>query len=387
MRFFKNIFALFFFGVSFPAFAADDSSEVFSIEFIAPIINHVFGRDTVQIFINAALGIATNLVPFAMQLAGLLAVISILWGLTIAMSSQKAALPILIEVAIFSSLTFVLLSNYATIVNDLASVGQKIMEAAGSSIGDAFQDFINSLIQNFMKLFNEGFKNRGLNIDLMKMLLDRIVAVVLLIFAFIVLMLAVKDLLGVLILGPVSLGVGVAIGPLLIATIPNRYTRSWVNGWVNFMISSAVITAVVVVVLLLMKNTITSVILQIVEQKSDSTGTTGKVVALAILIASMQQVFTNIPSMVKEIFPGQAGGLGKFTGTTASNMVKGIKQTASASGKTIGVAAGAAKGLKGAVEMAQKGFKNGQNSKNNSAQQSAQAFSQMTSSLPTPKTP
>lgn len=382
MKIFRRILVSLFLWVPLIAFAQkSEDSELFSLEFIAPLINHVFGRDTVQIFINAALSIANGLNSFAMQLAGVLAILSIIWGVTVAVSSQKSALPVLIEVVLLSALTFLLLSNYSVIVNDLVAIGQKVIEVSGASIGDAFQDFINTLIKTFMITFNASIENRGSNFEWMKMLVDRVIALVLMIFAFIVLMLSVKDLIGVLILGPVSIGVGVAVGPILLAGIPNGYTRQLAERWVNFMISSAMITAMVVLVLVLMKNTIMEVFVQVVGQNPESAGTTGKIVALAILIASMQQVFNKIPDMVNQLFPGIGKVGGMIQGSkTASNMRSGSMTTASGLGRVAGAIPGVNKGVKAAAAAAKQGFQNGKNSRTDSgAQQAAQLFSKQTS--------
>lgn len=320
------------------------ASELFSLEFLAPLINRVFGQNVIDVFVQSALSIAGNLTGFALSLAGVLAIISTLWSVMIAMTTRSSPLTAMLEPLIFSVLTYLLLSNYSMVVGDVVQLGKKIIEMSGSTLGDSFQDFINSCLHAFQRLWRLTLDRDG-NIGLLNFFslgVERIVTIVILVIALAFMLLSIKTLVSVLLLGPVSLGVGIAVGPLLIATLAGNYTRKWVDQWLAYMINAAVLTAFIVIVLVLMKNSVTTVINDIVGARNEVShgGTLGRVLALALIIASLGGVFSSIPDMVSAMLPGR---LGAGARTMTMHPMAGI-----AAQKAGGAAWGASKSVGGA---------------------------------------
>lgn len=353
------------------ASAADQASELFSLEFLAPLINRVFGQGVIDVFVQSALSISGNLTGFALSLAGILAVISTLWSVMLAMTTRTSPLTAMLEPLIFSVLTYLLLSNYAMVVGDVVQLGKKLIQMSGSSLGDSFQDFVNSCLHAFQRLWRLTLDREG-NLGLLQFLqlgVERLVTIVLLVLAFILMLLSIKTLVSVLLLGPVALGIGIAVGPLLIATLAGSYTRKWVDQWLAYMINATVLTAFVVIVLVLMKNSVTTVINDLVDVGNDIShgGTLGRVLALALIIASLGGVFSAVPDMVSAMLPGRLGGgartmtMHPMAGAAAKNSGgAALAASGSVGGAAAGAVAGGAMGAgKAAWRATAAGFNKG----------------------------
>lgn len=342
------------------AFADTGDSELISFTFIAPIINSVFGQNIIFTFMAAGLSIAGRVNSLAMNIAGGLALIALLWSITMAMLNKDSPLVAAIEPIIFAILTLLLLRNYVTVVHDVVNLGQQVITLTGSSVGEAVQSFANTFLRAFARMWvNASQRTTGINI--LAHSFDLFAAVVLLAIAAIMILIALKDVVGVFLIGPLALGLGVALGPLFVATIPSSYTRNWFNHWFNFLINAAMMTAISVVVMLLVNQFISQTITQITASPD---GSLGKLIALALIAASMSKVFTAIPDFADGLMPGRtnagkaisdapgkgmvlaAAGLGKVGVKAASLVTQGVAGGISKVGQA--AAAGAKAGAGGA---------------------------------------
>lgn len=331
---------------------AKEQIELFSLKLIEDIINGVFGKNTVEMFVSGAMSIAGSLNGLAMSLAGILALVAILWGLLFAILEQKSVFSPTMETLIFSVLTVLLLGNYEMIVRDVVNLGQKTLEATGSSVGQAFTNFVHAFVTVFVKLFDQAISRIDLSWDFFKVAIEVIISLVFLVIAAIFVFIALIELVSVFLLGPVALGIGVALGPLFVATLPWQVSRGWLKKWVDFLITAAMVTAIAVIVMTLIQNVLVETV-KLIGATGEGGGTIGRVVAFALISASMSKIFANIPAFADALFPGRAsigGAMGRDGGSNAAAAKMGGWGASVAGG-----AAGAAAGRLAAAAMASRG--------------------------------
>lgn len=299
-------------------------NEVESLRLIAEIIDSVLGRSAIDMFVSAAMPIASNLNGLAMSIAGALALIALLWALLIAIISKKSAFSAMMEPVIFSALTAMLLANYAMIVGDVVNLGQRAIAASGTSVGSAFTGFINTFLGSFINIFISVLDRFEFTWGFFSIVLEAVIALVILAGAGVLILIAIKDIVAVFLTGPVALGIGVAVGPLFIATLPMPATRRWFDQWINFLINAAMLTALAVIVMVLIQNAILNTVQGFM---TGETGTVGKLVAIAMIAASLSKVFQAIPSFADALFPGRTGA-GSAMSSSPGNMIANVAQGA-----------------------------------------------------------
>ena len=299
-------------------------NEVESLRLIAQVIDSVLGRSTIDMFVGAGMPIASNLNGLAMSIAGALALIALLWALLIAMLSKKSAFSAMMEPVIFSALTAMLLTNYGMIVGDVVDLGQKAISASGTSVGTAFTNFVDTFFGSFINIFISVLSRFKFSWGFFSIVLEAVIALVILAGAGVLILIAMKDIVAVFLTGPVALGIGVAVGPLFIATLPMPATRRWFDQWINFLINAAMLTALAVIVMVLIQNAILNTMKGFMVGQ---TGTVGKLLALALIAASLSKVFQAIPSFADALFPGRTGA-GSAMSSAPGNMIANAAQGA-----------------------------------------------------------
>lgn len=314
------------FGTTPPQNGAGEGTgnEVESLRLIAQIIDRVLGRSAIDMFVGAAMPIASNLNGLAMSIAGALALIALLWALLIAIISKKSAFSAMMEPVIFSALTAMLLANYGMIVGDVVALGQKAIAASGTSVGTAFTNFINTFLGSFINIFISVLNRFEFTWGFFSIVLEAVIALVILAGAGVLTLIAIKDIVAVFLTGPIALGIGVAVGPLFIATLPMPATRRWFDQWINFLINASMLTALAVIVMVLIQ---TAILNTVQGFMAGQTGTVGKLLALAMIAASLSKVFQAIPSFADALFPGRTGA-GSAMSSSPGNMIANAAQGA-----------------------------------------------------------
>lgn len=332
------------FGGNPPQNGAGDGTgnEVESLRLIAEIIDSVLGKGAIDMFVSAAMPIASSLNGLAMGLAGTLALIALLWALLIAMINKKSAFSAMMEPVIFSLLTTMLLTNYAMIVGDVVGLGQKAIAATGSTVGTAFTKFISVFLESFINIFISVLDRFTFTWGVFSLVLEAAIALVGLAAAGVLILIALKDIMAVFLTGPIALGIGVAVGPLFIATLPMPATRRWFDQWINFLINASMLTALAVIVMVLIQNAILTTVQGFM---SGSTGTIGKVLAIAMIAASLSKVFQAIPSFADALFPGRTGAGSAMSSAPGSMVVNAAKGAVTGASNAIKGASAAASGM------------------------------------------
>lgn len=309
-------------------------AEIFSLKIVEEMINSVFGKSTVDVFVAGALSIASRLNSMAMGLAGILALISILWGLLFAILEKKSVFSSVMETLVFCVLTVLLLGNYQLIIQDVVNLGQKTIEASGGSVGEAFTGFIKTFVSAFVKLFDAAISNFEGSWSFLTIAMEVIVSLIFLVIAAIFVFVSLVELVAVFLMGPVGLGIGVAIGPLFIATLPWNETRSWIKKWLDFIIVSSMITALAVIVMVLIQNVLVETV-KAIGAPGESGASVGRVIAFALICASLSKIFGNIPAFADALFPGRSG-VPSSKGEAAKSGVNAAKAAVAGAAGSVG---------------------------------------------------
>lgn len=332
--------SIFFSTITMAADAAGAGNEIQSLRMVANFIDSVLGRNAVDMFVSSAMPIAGGLNTMASSIAGSLALISLLWSLLLAIVSKKSALSAMMEPIIFSILTALLLANYSMIVTDVVALGQDAISATGQTVGSAFTRFLDVFLMAFINLIVAVMERFSMTWGIFSVVLEAVIALVVLAVAAVLVLIALVDIVAVFLTGPVALGVGVAVGPLFIATLPLGATRRWFDQWLNFIINASMLTALAVIVMVLVQNAILE---SVTSFMGGETGTIGKVVAIALIASSLSKIFQAIPSFADALFPGRTGAgsaMSQAPGSAIANAAKAGAQAASSAASGAARAAG-----------------------------------------------
>lgn len=327
------------------AWAADvGAADIESLKLVAGFIDSILGKNTIDMFVASAIGIAGNLNEMAMGLAATFALISTLWAILMAMVSRQSVLTALIEPLIFATLTALLLANYSMIVNDIVSLGQHALAATGKTVGSAFTGFLDAFLRVFLDLFINTLKRFNSGWSFITIIFEAIVAFLILAVAGVLVLIALKDVIAVFLIGPVALGIGVAVGPLLVATLPWPATKRWFDQWINFMINAAMLTALAVIVMVLIQG---AIIESVAGFAKGEDGTVGKTLAIALIAASLSKIFQAIPTFADALFPGRTGA-----GAAMVDIGKGVGNIKDAIKLPSVIASGGASAIAGMAKAA-----------------------------------
>lgn len=305
----------------------------------AGLINSTFGQGFSDNVKNAAISMAAALVGPAKYLAGAIGLITLIWRVMLAMASKESVLNATLEVLIFGLIAALLIDNYEKVVNQVWDIANQAMEAVGLGIGQTFAEFVTS----FLAPIGDTFKNwqklneaKGIWSSLFsESTLDLLGSIIMTIAIIILLALAVIEIVGVFVMGPVFFAVGVVFAPLMIATIISGMTRKWFEQWFNYMVGSAFLTAVAVAVMKLLTLSIGGA----VKNLGQGGSTTLALLGIVLLMGSAAKLFSAVPSITDAIFPGRTGAGAAIAGGgggVVKNMVAG------AAGAAVGAAAAAA---------------------------------------------
>jgi type IV secretory pathway VirB6-like protein len=315
------------------ASAADSTTpNTDSILGVTAAIESVVGQNLVNRFMAGGLQISAQMTEYAKILAGALLTVHILWQITMNMVNNKEILEGVIEDLVFGAVVVFLLYLYPVIVKDIVEFGQKIMDlGASGGIAEAVSKFIRALWGQMATIFKESISQlsswNGF-LDYLGKSIDMVIALFFSFFALILGALALAEVLSVVILGPVIIGLSIALGPLFVAMLATSWTRRWFDQWLNFFINGALLTAIMAILLSLISN----VLLNQLSSSVWGSSLTGGALAMAILCLSLGKIISAVPSFADALLPGRTGAgsartSGKDTVKAAISAKDGIKDT------------------------------------------------------------
>lgn len=261
---------------------------------------------------SAGLGYAARLTSIALAVGGALALAYFLYSVLEFLSDKKGSiLNVIFDVAIPAAFVAYLIQNYAGKMDDfnvlldnfrniapdplngiityygqiLTMIGKAVMETIGTlfsreSLLGAFQ---GKLVGNFLDAFAT------------------------IIFAIVILFIALSGLaevLGLVLLGPFLFAVGIAFGPIMIASLVTPWTKDYFGKWLGFIVGTAVLTGVVGISIAIASTVLSNLNISTFTADVPISVT---LAASAIMIMAVNSIIAQAPSIASAMVPGSIG--------------------------------------------------------------------------------
>ena len=310
------------------------------------LVNQSLGTAFFETIKNAALTIAAKTNSLALTIAGALAVITLIWKVMLAMLSKDSVVLATLETLILSSICFAVITQYSVLVNQIYNIADGVLSAIGMDLGATLAEFVKSFFGPVAAVYKKWTSQSSgwLSMIFSSGTIDMFGTVILTIAIIVLLLLAMVNLLGVFIMGPIFFGIGIVFGPLMIATIVSDYTRQWFGNWLNFMVGSAFLTTVAVAVV--------SLLTEVIGATASQLGSGGSgilaMVVLTLLAATTSKIFESVPRITDAIFPGRTGASMAINKSMVPSAVNATKSAAGAAMNPVSTAkAGAMSAARG----------------------------------------
>lgn len=292
--------------VAIPFVANAQPAETSILETIAltfqNTVNAVIGTDFSDRVKDSAVGLSGGLQGLATGLAGALTLISLIWGVMLAMLEKKPVVPAAVEALLFGIIALMLIRSFVVLVDTVYGMAMGTMNAVGLNVGNTFREFIQSIASSVASVFSNISRQAEFNWRFAEVLLEGIFALLVLAIAAYFLLKSLSSIMGVFIMGPIFLGVGIVVGPVMCATVASSFTRQWFQQWLNFLVGSAFLTVTAVVVLRLLAG-----IFSPAFQQLGGGSTAAIALGIAMVAAGLAKLFEAIPGITDAIFPGRTG--------------------------------------------------------------------------------
>lgn len=289
------------------------------------------GRDLSATLSSAGYSIAATMTPTALNIAGALGVVYLLYEVMQFLSGRtKSMLQVLFDVGIPCLFAAAFISQYATLLPKFEGFLDVFRNLAGGMSGgssDPFTGILNvytAVIGKITDAVQQAFTAaRGaMNISdgptkFMVTLVDLLLTVLFALAILVLLLIGVAEVLGLLLIGPFLFAVGVAFGPIMIAGLVTPWTRDYFTKWVQFLVISAGLTGVINVIFTIAKQLMDKVAVGTDTGEPTAVG----LVIIAILILTINSMISQAPSIASALFPGHVG-VSKSTGGAVASAAK-----------------------------------------------------------------
>lgn len=317
-----------------------------STQMITSKVTTFIQMNTLQTFVIAGKTIAGGLRPTALQLAGAFVTLSLISALMFAMVSNKSAMDVIVDHLIMATIVAVLIGNYQTIIDGALSLAVHLntLIGAASSPAQPIVDLMTAFFSAILNIFINIASTCPDWIEIIRNLVDSLIAMAILLIAFFIGISAIISIVEVIFMGPVLLGLGIAIGPIFIATFSTKFTKPFFDRWIGFLIGAAILQFVAYTMLKLLTTT-----LNVIGTAGSGSSYTGQAIGLAITMAIMGKLFASVPSIVSALVPASLGATGGGGKAGVAAAAGGVAMAAPIAAPVGGAIAQAAKPVLSAV--------------------------------------
>ena len=310
------------------AFSADTQTpNADSIMGVTAALEAIFGQNLLIRFVQGGLDISSSLITYAKILAGTLALVHLTWQIIINIINNKDILEGALEEILFATVVVFLLSIYPVIVKDIVDLGQEIMNrASNGGVANAVSRFIRAMFSQVSNIIEQDVAtlSKGKWWDFIANSIDMILAFIISIVTLIFCALAIVEVMSVVLLGPVVVGLSIALGPMFVAMLATGWTRQWFNQWINFFVNGAVLTAILAIVL----NLISNVMMNQITALGSGTSLTGGAIAMMILSLTLGKIIGAVPHFADALLPGRtSAGKAQVSGKDMVNQISNPAKT------------------------------------------------------------
>ncbi len=279
------------------------TSNIQSISIITSMVSSIVGTGFAMKFINAGKAIAAKFTQGALTIAGALALMTLIWEITINMKDGKPLLEGVVETMMFCAVVMFLISKYTMIVDDLRGIGEYILQqVAGGDIGSAVSQFISTFLVKIFQMVSQSWAELT-KLQSIFEIVDALLALVLSLAAFGFALMATVEILSVALVGPFTFALGIALGPFFVCTLVSSWTRRWFDQWINFMVNAACLTGILAIALAI----ISTAVIAGSPVMSTATGNSlaAEALGLALFASIMGKLISAVPNYADALFPGR----------------------------------------------------------------------------------
>lgn len=270
------------------------------------------------------LAIAGGLEGKALALGGALAVLYLIVRTIQALgASNESMLQVIFDVALPALIAAALIKTYSARVGDLTSTLDILRLGAQDPLSNIIQYFTQAL-DMIANALETAFKKVDVIGSIMEMsfpgaqLLDFVATVLIAGAIFLIIMMAIAEVAGVVLLGPFLFAIGLAFGPIFIALMVTPWTRDYFGKWIGFMVAAALVTGVAGVAVSIASTLFSGLTSNI----PTDTPVAASLAVMTIMIVTVNSILSQVPSIASAMVPGTLGASG---GSAGSQLQKGAQ--------------------------------------------------------------
>lgn len=274
---------------------------------------------------TTALSISSKLTPVALRVGGTLAFIFLVVGAIKSFGGRGDSMAqVVFDVGLPVVFAGALIHDYSTRMDELKKFLEVIQNLSGTPVSNMFGLFgtvLKSIGQAFLLTFSELAHQCSSSITgCLSAFADALISLLFMIPIMLLIFTGIAEVAGLLLLGPFLFAVGVAFGPLFIATLVTPWTNDYFGKWLGFIVGSAFVTGVAGVV--------TTIAVTIFDPVLNAAAFNGDMVAVslgtvAILIITLNSMLAQVPGIASALVPGTLGvkgGSGNQVGQVADKV-------------------------------------------------------------------
>lgn len=328
---------------------SEPNAEVASLQLIYKGVESKFGNDMLQAMADSGKAIAGNLIDPARALGGALLLAYILFGISKNLAAQKATLGFVIDALVVGGIVAGILGAYDIVVSSAVSLATGLNGIVGGDNPlNVLSTFFAQLFRGLASAWEKGSAEwKCANAaQALAFLGEIILAVLILLVALWFICTAILEIFTAIALGPILLGLAIAVGPIFIVTFVTPITKAFFDRWLGFIVGAAIFQFIAYTIVVLIGQFLGTI------AQSDMSFL-AQAISIALIAAVLGKVFQQVPSIVSSLVPGSLG-VSSVSGTATAGAMLANAAVASAAvaGATIGAGGGA---LAGAFRAADAG--------------------------------
>jgi type IV secretory pathway VirB6-like protein len=276
------------------------------------------------------LQIAGGLEGKALALGGALAVLYLIVRAIQAIgSSNESMLQVVFDVALPAMIAAAIIQTYSARVGDLITTLDIVKLGAHDPLSNIIQYFTRAL-DMIAEALSTAFKKVDVIGSIMEMsfpgaqLLDFIATVLISGAMFLIIMMAIAEVAGVVLLGPFLFAIGLAFGPIFIALMVTPWTRDYFGKWIGFMVAAALVTGVAGVAVSIASTLFSGLTSNI----PTDTPVAASLAVMTIMIVTVNSILSQVPSIASALVPGTLGATGGSAGAQLQKGAQAARQSA-----------------------------------------------------------
>lgn len=293
------------------------------------------------------LAIAGGLEGKALALGGVLALLYLVVRTIQTLgASNESMLQVIFDVALPAMIAAALIKTYSARVGDLTATLEILRLGAQDPLSNIIQYFTRALDMIYEALMT-AFGKVDLISNLWKgqfpgaQLLDFIATVLLACAMLLIIIMAIAEVAGIVLLGPFLFAIGLAFGPIFIALMVTPWTRDYFGKWINFMVAAALVSGVAGVAVSIASTLFSGLTSHIPAD----TPIAASLAVMTIMIVTVNSILSQVPQIASAMVPGSLGATG---GSAGAQLQKGAQGAARAA--TSGVKGGGKATYRGLIK-------------------------------------